>query len=615
MVNFLSQPLPDEILHSLMLRNAILSGTKSSRQLFANFFGGDVKMQRLSILLPYNLDKFYSNVNHLLPMTLEQVIEELTVFPFYRNFVSDKTALEVLEKLKGNGKANICAKIGINGSGMSVSKFPKYCPQCAKTDIDLYGQIYWHRVHQLPIEVCPFHNLWLESFQLPIPYQSPYRFYLPRQFEDLRETIFRKNENELVKTISDRAFDVLKGGKLPREKFHYDTKLRDLGYYRGKFLDYPRLIQKTTEIFGHRSVEQLISKNVGKMEVRNYIDPLVHHPEKILNPVRHLFFQLVLESIDPLFLRPTSQFGKGPWVCLNKASDHYLQPIIISHSSKYDTKLKQEVALFKCTCGMIYKRYFRNSRKKWAKRKEVIKIIEYGDVWRQKFDLFLRDNLTSYHISKKLGVDIRLIRSLRIKSQTSVSDVTPDLKGKTLRDDWIKLLKENANGSITFARKTAPEIYRWLYRKDKDWLLSTNKQYAHKEKRGQLSIDWTAVDEDIIQQLQNNYNSFKQNNYRRRISKSLMLRSISGSKFMSNERVIKKLPRSMNYVNSIIEDAEKYQIRKIEFTIRDLKAENIQLRKSLILSKTNLRRPTLKAGSLISQALNENQFSSAALQR
>lgn len=600
MVHFFPQPLPDEIFKSLVLRYGVLSGARSSRQLLDDVFGDTVRINTLPILFPKHLNEFNFNTYHLLALSIEDIIEQLTPFPFYRNFIAVGTDQKVLKKLRGQGAANICSTIGINGSDVPVNEFPKYCPQCAIDDFQTYLQIYWHRVHQLPIYVCPLHNYQLKFFRLPFPFHSPYKLFLPREPRELGELSFQENKNDLIKTISEKASDLLNGKKLSIENLKYNSRILELGYNRGSFINYDLLIEKIISRFGKQNVEELIFKGAGKITLREYIEPLIHKPEKILNPLRHLFFQIALETLEPINPRPT--YGSGPWPCLNKASGHFLQPVISNYFLKYDTKLKQEVSYFTCSCGMIYKKYFKVNSGSPGNRVQTTKIVTYGPIWMKKFDQLLTENLTSYKISKILGVDIRTVRSLRERPLSLPSTISFEQKRKKIRTSWTESLESNLGDAVMQVRNSHPKVYRWLYLNDKDWLLNTNQLFARKTKTIQSSINWNEVDKEILQELKNNYELLV-HNYPRRISKSLMIRSISTAKFSLTKRATRQLLQSMRFIESVMENSETYQLRKIKISINELEKLNVRLSRSAILSKSNLRRLTLSAETLINKKL------------
>ena len=49
-------------------------------------------------------------------------------------------------------------------------------------------------------------------------------------------------------------------------------------------------------------------------------------------------------------------FGKGPWPCLNKAADHYKQPVIQHVNITRDYKSSAPIGTFECSCKFVYAR-------------------------------------------------------------------------------------------------------------------------------------------------------------------------------------------------------------------------------------------------------------------
>jgi len=47
-------------------------------------------------------------------------------------------------------------------------------------------------------------------------------------------------------------------------------------------------------------------------------------------------------------------FGDAPWLCLNAAADHYLQPVVTELAISRCCDTKKPVGTFRCSCGMIY---------------------------------------------------------------------------------------------------------------------------------------------------------------------------------------------------------------------------------------------------------------------
>ena len=67
----------------------------------------------------------------------------------------------------------------------------------------------------------------------------------------------------------------------------------------------------------------------------NWLLANVRKHRKSFHPIRHLLFIRFLTDAIPEFFATDYEykpFGNAPWLCLNAAADHYLQPVITNLS-------------------------------------------------------------------------------------------------------------------------------------------------------------------------------------------------------------------------------------------------------------------------------------------
>ncbi|KYH35263.1 hypothetical protein CLTEP_08880 [Clostridium tepidiprofundi DSM 19306] len=65
----------------------------------------------------------------------------------------------MIESMKGNKGEDIYNRTGIMASSISENRYLKYCLVCANEDKKEYGELFWHRVHQIPcLQICPKHK-------------------------------------------------------------------------------------------------------------------------------------------------------------------------------------------------------------------------------------------------------------------------------------------------------------------------------------------------------------------------------------------------------------------------------------------------------------------------
>lgn len=231
----------------------------------------------------------------------------------------------------------------------------------------------------------------------------------------------------------------------------------------------------------------------------------------------------------------------------------------------------------------------------------MTKIIEYGSIWESRLQQLIHQNQSFYAISKTLGADIRLVKR---KSQVITIDKseikTFETQKNHYRKIWSKLLREVSRAAISHAREAAPRIYKWLYRHDKEWLREENLGHVHKEKEVQLRIDWSSRDKLVLRDLQSNYSILQQRS-RRKITKSILLNSVSMARNIPWSRVETQMPKSSAFINSIKESNINFQQRKISMAIDELSENNMKMNRSAILVKAGLRKLTLEANDQLTK--------------
>ena len=127
-------------------------------------FGKSIKV--INCFFPSRLNLLCENLPPNGFYTSDYFIDNLTMFPFYAAFVSNKRARMARLLMGGDGGIKIIAYL--NSYGYHDQPFFRYCSDCARNDRFLYGETYWHRIHQLPeVLICPQHGTWLHNSFAP----------------------------------------------------------------------------------------------------------------------------------------------------------------------------------------------------------------------------------------------------------------------------------------------------------------------------------------------------------------------------------------------------------------------------------------------------------------
>lgn len=101
-------------------------------------------------------------------MSLERIIREHTMFPYYARFIDKGRREKAFDSLMSmDGKHyNL---LPVRKKRDASVRYLRYCPICAKEDRKRYSETYWHRVHQMPdVRICPTHFCKLLDTDIPI---------------------------------------------------------------------------------------------------------------------------------------------------------------------------------------------------------------------------------------------------------------------------------------------------------------------------------------------------------------------------------------------------------------------------------------------------------------
>ena len=79
-----------------------------------------------------------------------------------RDPISETISRQGLKAYQRNGNPLAVHRMGISQANGNHCSVMRYCPVCYQEDLQLYGEPYWHRSHQLPdMQICTKHRCWL----------------------------------------------------------------------------------------------------------------------------------------------------------------------------------------------------------------------------------------------------------------------------------------------------------------------------------------------------------------------------------------------------------------------------------------------------------------------
>ena len=157
MISFFPAPYPDELWYSVICRYHIRSGNPCIKHTLRQLYGDRYYNSSLTLCGP--LQRLLSQLPHGL-FSAKQIVLEHTLFPYYARFFNAKRKRDAYKYVQ-KGDPSAVHRLGIYQSGLRHHTM-RYCPDCFREDLTLYGELYWHRLHQLPdMKICPKHHNWL----------------------------------------------------------------------------------------------------------------------------------------------------------------------------------------------------------------------------------------------------------------------------------------------------------------------------------------------------------------------------------------------------------------------------------------------------------------------
>ncbi|MGC5325180.1 TnsD family transposase [Brevibacillus sp. SYSU BS000544] len=607
MLGFFPHPYPDELLYSVLARYHMRSGNLSPKVTLQELFYS-TKLTAV-VDLPSRLSTLVSNLPANATYTADELIINHTLYSYYTAFLPKERAQLIYESMKGNFGGSIHTRIGIMASSVATPKYLRYCPTCSKEDWSQRGEMYWHRVHQIPgVLVCPTHHVLLVSSKVLLSERNRHEFiYASRENSPFCDAV--PSQNEKINVLADDLKRVLDNGitSYPSSWFRdrYVALLRKKGFVSPNgFVNQTMLHEYFNSYYGNALLEKVYA-TARYEEANNWLQSIVRKHRKVFHPVHHvLMIQFLAGSLNIFFSESTSfqstayqPFGVSPWLCLNKAADHYLNRVVNKIEITRCTDTKKPVATFACSCGFIYSRRGPDQTK--DDQKKIGRIKVFGPVWEAKLRKLVRnENLSLRETARQLGADANTVKKYAIllglspkwlknhRFEKQIKSNNRDNRREHYRKQWSKLLQEYPTISKTALRKKDQSAFTWLYRHDKQWL-NAHSPITLRSRPVNKRVDWAFRDQEVLGLVFHCVNELLNESKPVQITVSRIGKKIG--KLGLLEKHLKKMPETKMYLESVIETIEKYQIRRLRWATQQLVQENDIVERWKILRLAGLK--------------------------
>ncbi|MBD9428254.1 TniQ family protein [Pseudomonas sp. PDM15] len=409
----------------------------------------------------------------------DSIIHEHTILPLFLPFQSQPHIQAVMQMLKGEGAGSIKYRLGLVTGRFGAEHPLKACSCCIDSDFCRHGVAYWHVAHQYPgVLICPVHKVWLQESVHNRPWSGRFQLALPghaslthQRAEDL-EPIELEALNQLATAILDlasvgnsRSFEPL----LVRSV--YRNALSQVGYRN------PTSSQVTSSLVQHTSPLQpfhpLTSLPTTEQKASTFIEQLIRSPRGHSHPLKHLVMITWLFGDVSAFIDAYDRLAQEP--------EHPDAPQLL-YTDTQAAKPSEPIQAKKLKPKTL----------KPPMRAQILRMLSRGA---QKHSICSQFSITISTVNKLLRAE-----PLAQKSWIAAKFQKDLLKH---RSEWSSLLQQFPDSSASVVRAHGPNLYAWLYRNDKAWLVQEISRLPTGRNGNNSKVDWSERDIELERSVEN----------------------------------------------------------------------------------------------------------------
>ena len=463
MLDFFTDPYPNELLVSSISRYHHYSGYNSYKKTNRDLFGVEIIKDKYGFKLFSLIKKMIKNLGG--SYSLNDFIAQNTLSPYYI----------ITNKMFSN----------LNNFVLCLNTELFYCPKCVQEDIDNYGEAYFHREHQLRyIPICYKHRTKIIKYKHGVVWSKidDYHKFDISSINTENIQLLDSPEFDNLHKISKLSYDLLINNNLNSVNSkilsnYYVNKLYQKGFLNTKTatINYYDLKNEITDFYGTNTlvvlnenldwVYYIDDKNFNNFSVRSHllllnfiglsIDEFVY---EINNFKENKTFKYEKEILNIIEAKPNENSEELISTILHK----YPHPIDIDVCLKVKSYIKK----------LKYKEVKLNN----SKSKITEFIHSKSEVSKKEIRQLLKTEYDYVYSKDKVWVDL----NIPINRQGIYSDELVIYKNNIL-----EFLKLNPNYGRNQVREKLKTEYNYIYRNDKRWIeiyVLTNKQIVVNEK-------------------------------------------------------------------------------------------------------------------------------------
>lgn len=199
MIVYFPEIYPDELVYSVLARYYAKSGYMSYMFVTQEIYKRKLQKPNIEFINLLNPEIVGLMTRE---MTMEELIEKHTMFPYYGRFMKPEKRKKMFDKLV-NMKTSDSSNLGLPRGKNRLERYLRYCPVCVKEDRQKYGETYWHREHQISgLSVCPKHGCVL-NYSDVLMNRNNTTVLISAESIDMEVEIIVKSESKFEKDFSN----------------------------------------------------------------------------------------------------------------------------------------------------------------------------------------------------------------------------------------------------------------------------------------------------------------------------------------------------------------------------------------------------------------------------
>lgn len=608
MIHF-ADPYPDELLFSAWVRSAEQLQYPYKDMYFEQFTGR--RQVQLLVDFPCYLDQFIAALPAPSPYSAEMLIQDHTLYPYYRPFLPAVRSLQLYETMRGESGLGLFWRTHLLKSQIPRQGWFRYCPQCVEEDRVLYGECYWHRLHQIyGVLVCPKHHLLLESCS-PEEQDQALQKFIPADLllplGKARSSGARTAAWEVAERLATQIAFLLDHPQPGVDLYQrYRLLLEQHQYLRpGGAVRLKKVIEAFEGMFSPSLLQALHCQwdpltSADKTWISRILGPRTIYQ----HPLQHVLMITCLQGSIEEFFRPwkpvPGPFGLGPWPCLNPVCPHYHGLVILTCQVHHEGTARRCTGHFMCTCGFGYVRILKEHMDPFQKDRT----LSFGALWTQKLgELWADDQKSVKRMAKQLGVDVEAVR--RQSALLGLPERQPKhppqrraQQGEEDRQKWVAVLEKDGHLS---RRQFVPKHRRLMSRLqqyDQEWFAthalppdpgSVRQAKLRPKREPKGPIDWKERDVALSERIRQVGATMK-NEYEKpkRITLGQLTKMIPELVWwpMVHKQHPDYYPRSQAVLEEVLESREAFVFRKIRWLRRTYEEQRKWLGQQYFLEKS-----------------------------